>query len=129
MRNFKNNFKKNRFRNNSERIFKRNGNNKSFQSNYNELIDNKRKKINKNFNPLKLIEKYTELAKEALSNGDKILSENYFQHADHFKRILNDQEETKRARSNNLTDTGEKKIELTDNSKKNDKTLVEKSLL
>ena len=87
MRNFKNNYKKNRFRNNSERIFKRNGNNKSFQSNYNELIDNKRKKINKNFNPLKLIEKYTELAKEALSNGDKILSENYLQHADHFIRI------------------------------------------
>ena len=95
MRNFKNNFKKNRFRNNSERIFKRNGNNKSFQSNYNELIDNKRKKINKNFNPLKLIEKYTELAKEALSNGDKILSENYLQHADHFIRICDKQNSDK----------------------------------
>ena len=91
MRNFKNNFKKNRFRNNSERIFKRNGNNKSYQSSYNELIDNKRKKINKNFNPIKLIEKYTELAKEALSNGDKILSENYLQHADHFIRISDKQ--------------------------------------
>ena len=95
MRNFKNNYKKNRFRNNSERIFKRNGNNKSFQSNYNELIDNKRKKINKNFNPLKLIEKYTELAKEALSNGDKILSENYLQHADHFVRICDKQNSDK----------------------------------
>ena len=95
MRNFKNNYKKNRFRNNSERIFKRNGSNKSFQSNYNELIDNKRKKINKNFNPLKLIEKYTELAKEALSNGDKILSENYFQHADHFIRICDKQNSDK----------------------------------
>ena len=95
MRNFKNNYKKNRFRNNSERIFKRNGSNKSFQSNYNELIDNKRKKINKNFNPLKLIEKYTELAKEALSNGDKILSENYLQHADHFVRICDKQNSDK----------------------------------
>jgi len=95
MRNFKNNYKKNRFRNNSERIFKRNGSNKSFQSNYNELIDNKRKKINKNFNPLKLIEKYTELAKEALSNGDKILSENYLQHADHFIRICDKQNSDK----------------------------------
>ena len=91
MRNFKNNFKKNRFRNNSERIFKRNGNNKPYQSSYNELIDNKRKKINKNFNPIKLIEKYNELAKEALSNGDKILSENYLQHADHFIRISDKQ--------------------------------------
>ena len=95
MRNFKNNFKKNRFRNNSDRIFKRNGNNKPFQSSYNELIDNKRKKINKNFNPLKLIEKYTELAKEALSNGDKILSENYLQHADHFIRISDKQNSDK----------------------------------
>jgi hypothetical protein len=95
MRNFKNNYKKNRFRNNSERIFKRNGSNKSYQSNYNELIDNKRKKINKNFNPLKLIEKYTELAKEALSNGDKILSENYLQHADHFVRICDKQNSDK----------------------------------
>ena len=95
MRNFKNNFKKNRFRNNSERIFKRNGNNKPYQSSYNELIDNKRKKINKNFNPTKLIEKYTELAKEALSNGDKILSENYLQHADHFIRISDKQNSSK----------------------------------
>ena len=95
MRNFKNNYRKNRFRNNSERTFKRNGNNKSFQSNYNELIDIKRKKINKNFNPIKLIEKYTELAKEALSNGDKILSENYLQHADHFIRISDKQNSDK----------------------------------
>ena len=35
----------------------------------------------------KLIEKYNNLAREALSSGDKILSENYFQHADHFTRI------------------------------------------
>ena len=38
----------------------------------------------------KLIEKYDLLAKEALSSGDKILSENYFQHADHFSRIVAD---------------------------------------
>ena len=38
----------------------------------------------------KLFEKYTSLAKEALSSGDKTLSENYFQHADHFMRIIDD---------------------------------------
>ena len=42
---------------------------------------------NNNHNVSKLIEKYTTLAKEALSSGDKIMSENYFQHADHFSRI------------------------------------------
>jgi len=36
----------------------------------------------------KLFEKYNALAKEALSSGDKTLSENYFQHADHFMRII-----------------------------------------
>ena len=40
-----------------------------------------------NHNASKLIEKYNNLAREALSSGDKILSENYFQHADHFTRI------------------------------------------
>ena len=38
----------------------------------------------------KLFEKYNTLAKEALSSGDKTLSENYFQHADHFMRIIGD---------------------------------------
>ena len=36
----------------------------------------------------KLLEKYNVLAKEALSSGDKTLAENYFQHADHFMRIV-----------------------------------------
>ena len=43
----------------------------------------------------KLFEKYTSLAKDALSSGDKTLSENYFQHAEHFIRILGDQEKIK----------------------------------
>lgn len=38
----------------------------------------------------KLFEKYNTLAKEALTLGDKTLSENYFQHADHFVRIIED---------------------------------------
>ena len=36
----------------------------------------------------KLAERYNSLAKEALSAGDKILSENYFQHAEHYARIV-----------------------------------------
>ena len=52
-----------------------------------------------NHNVSKLIDKYTTLAKEALSSGDKILSENYFQHADHFSRIQSAKKE-----QNNLLD-------------------------
>ena len=38
----------------------------------------------------RLFEKYNTLAKEAMSTGDKTLSENYLQHADHFARIIED---------------------------------------
>ena len=41
-----------------------------------------------NQNPEKLLEKYNNLAKEASSNGDKILSESYYQYADHFLRVV-----------------------------------------
>ena len=95
MRNFRNNFKKNRFRSNSDRYFKRNDTNKNSNT---SLVDNgefKRKKNGRNINAPKLIEKYMDLAKEALSNGDKILSENYFQHADHFSRVLENQNSSK----------------------------------
>ena len=53
-----------------------------------------------NHNAVKLIEKYNDLAREALANEDKILSENYFQHADHFTRVQNEQESMRMARVN-----------------------------
>ena len=45
-----------------------------------------------NHNAPKLIEKYNEMAREALANEDRVLSENYLQHADHFTRVLSEQE-------------------------------------
>ena len=53
-----------------------------------------------NHNASKLIEKYNEMAREALANEDRVLSENYFQHADHFTRVQNEQESIRRARVN-----------------------------
>jgi hypothetical protein len=53
-----------------------------------------------NHNAVKLIEKYNDLAREALANEDKILSENYLQHADHFTRVQNEQESIRMARAN-----------------------------
>ena len=91
MKNFRNNFRKNRFRGNGDRNFKRNGGVQKFDSGYGDISEFNRKKINRNNNASKLAEKYTTLAKEALTNGDKILSENYFQHADHFNRIIEKQ--------------------------------------
>ena len=48
-----------------------------------------------NGNASKLFEKYNKLASEALASGDKILAENYFQHADHFARMIPPPEEMK----------------------------------
>jgi hypothetical protein len=56
-----------------------------------------------NHNASKLIEKYTEMAREALAQEDKILSENYFQHADHFTRVQNEQESNRMARIGSST--------------------------
>ena len=93
-----NNNRRNNFRRN-DRNFKSNGDRPKYGSNFSNN-DNFQRKIpgRNNHNASKLIEKYNDLAREASSNGDKILSENYFQHADHFTRILNEQESQKRAR-------------------------------
>ena len=51
------------------------------------------------------------LIREALSSGDKILSENYFQHADHFTRILNDQDSQRKLNSiNNDVDSSSQNL-------------------
>ena len=93
MNNFKNNHRRNRFKPNGDRNFrKRNVNGHKNNGNFNTSLDFVRKNPGRNNqNAGKLVSKYSDLAKEALSNGDKILSENYLQHADHFSRILNSQ--------------------------------------
>ena len=95
-RNNSNNNRRNNFRRN-ERNFKSNGERQKFGSNF-ANNDNFKRKVpgRNNHNAPKLIEKYNDLAREASSNGDKILSENYLQHADHFTRILNERESFKK---------------------------------
>ncbi|WP_440907443.1 DUF4167 domain-containing protein [Candidatus Pelagibacter sp.] len=91
-RNNSNNNRRSGFRR-SPRNFKSNGDNSKFASTFSNNENFKRKTPGRNnHNAPKLIEKYNDLAREALSNGDKILSENYLQHADHFTRILNEKE-------------------------------------
>ena len=90
--------RRNNFRRN-DRNFKSNGERQKFSSNFSNNESFKRKSPGRNnHNAPKLIEKYTDLAREASSNGDKILSENYLQHADHFTRILNDRENLKKVK-------------------------------
>ena len=102
MNKFKNNYRRNRFKSNGDRNFrKRNGNGHKINGEFNNNLDFKRKNPGRNNqNASKLIEKYNDLAKEAISNGDKILSENYLQHADHFARILQSRELAKETNLN-----------------------------
>ena len=91
-RNNNSNVRRNNFRRN-DRNFKSNGDRPKFGSNYSNNESFKRKAPGRNnHNAPKLIEKYNDLAREASSSGDKILSENYLQHADHFTRIMNEQD-------------------------------------
>ena len=87
-----NNGRRNSFRRN-DRNYKSNGDRNKFNNNFSNS-DNFQRKVpgRNNHNAPKLIEKYNNLAREALSSGDKILSENYFQHADHFTRVLYEKE-------------------------------------
>ena len=87
MRNFKNNFRRNRYKNHSDRNNHKNENGKIINDLQNGSNFIRKNAGRNNHNASKLIEKYSDLAREALSGGDKILSENYFQHAEHFIRV------------------------------------------
>ena len=122
-----NNNRRNNFRRN-DRSFKSNGDRSKYNNNFSNN-DSFQRKIpgRNNHNAPKLIEKYNNLAREALSAGDKILSENYFQHADHFTRILNDQESYKKSKNvENLTNTSMKKDK--DQEEKNIKSIGDKEI-
>ena len=114
-----NNNRRSSFRRNA-RNFKSNGDNSKFGSNFSNNDNFKRKAPGRNnHNAPKLIEKYNDLAREAQSNGDKILSENYLQHADHFTRVLTERESYKRDkivenRTVNSSDVGGEIIENSD---------------
>ena len=120
-----NNSRRNNFRRN-DRGYKSNGDRNKFNNNFTNTESFQRKiPTRNNHNASKLVDKYNNLAREALSSGDKILSESYFQHADHFTRILNEQENNRKNKfsqntiENNPSGEKNKKLEnLADNDEK-----------
>ena len=104
MNSFKNNNRRSRFKPSGDRGFRRNGNGHKTNGDFSNGSSFKRRHPGKNNqNAAKLVEKYNDLAREALLNGDKILSENYLQHSEHFSRILISQEN-----SRNISDSQSK---------------------
>ena len=120
---FRNNNNNSNRRNNftrNDKSFKSNGERQKFGSNFSNNDNFKRKSPGRNnHNAPKLIEKYKDLAREALSNGDKILSENYLQHADHFTRVLNERESYRREKNLELK-SGENELKTNEPSENNE---------
>ena len=83
-----------------DRSFKRSNEISRLNSDFGNRENGFRRKNNRNNgNVEKLITKYNELAREALSNGDKIISENYYQYADHFLSLSIEQKEKQKDKS------------------------------
>ena len=62
-------------------------------------------------NPLnveKTVQKYQQLAKDALTSGETVLHENYLQHAEHFNRRLSELNAKPKVEKTNLTDSSNK---------------------
>jgi uncharacterized protein YkuJ len=116
---FRNNNRRSNFRRN-DRNHERNGEVSKFKSHFPSKDGFQRKVPSRNnYNASKLVEKYNDLAREALTNGDKILSESYFQHVEHFTRILKEQE-----RNRIVKKTDEPVKELNENKKTFDNKLT-----
>ena len=86
-RNFRSRPQKNNFRRRSGPL---NSNNSNSHGNNGNLNFNRNGSMNNIHNVEKTMQKYQQLAKDAQSNGDPVLSQNYLQHADHYLRRYNE---------------------------------------
>jgi len=120
---FRNNNRRGRFRSN-DRSFKRSGDGPKYKSDFHSNGDFQRKSLNRNnHNASKLVEKYNNLAREALANEDKILSESYFQYADHFTRVLSEREKNQSIKEIKNSDINKSTV----SSEEKDKINLEKN--
>jgi hypothetical protein len=87
-----------------------------FQSNANGNMGRNNGSMTNPFNVEKTVQKYQQLAKDALTTGDPVLHENYLQHAEHFIRRLTELN----------VKSSEQKSENTNTSASSTKQLVEK---
>ena len=120
---FRHSNRRGRFRSN-DRGFKRTGDSSRYKSDFHSNGgDFQRKSLNRNnHNASKLAEKYNNLAREALANEDKILSESYFQYADHFMRVLKEREKNKLIKEINDSATNKIHVSSEEENKTNSET-------
>tara|TARA_Y100000022_G_C13037857_1_gene278594 strand:+ start:151 stop:534 length:384 start_codon:yes stop_codon:yes gene_type:complete len=107
-RNFRIRSPKTNFRRRSGGI---NSNGSNTINNNGNMNFNRNGSMNNIHNVEKTMQKYQQLAKDAQSNGDPVLSQNYLQHADHYLRRYNELNE-KRENLSEKTIPEEKKLLL-----------------
>ena len=86
-RNFRPRTQKNNFRRRSGSL---NQSNSNILNNSNNMNFNRNGSMNNIHSVEKTMQKYQQLAKDAQSNGDAVLVQNYLQHADHYLRRYNE---------------------------------------
>ena len=112
-RNFRARQQKNNFR-------RRNGSLVNNSNNFNNgnVSFNRNGSLNNIHNVEKTMQKFQQLAKDAQSNGDPVLAQNYLQHADHYLRRYNE--------LNDKKENFNEKSKTSDNSHSNDESLEKK---
>ena len=115
-RNFRPRPQKNNFRRRGGALNSNNSN--SLNSNGN-MNFSRNGSMNNIHNVEKTMQKYQQLAKDAQSNGDPVLAQNYLQHADHYLRRYNELYDKKESMSekSNSEEKALKKEEVVENEK------------
>ena len=112
-RNFRPRIQKNNFRRRSGSL---NSNNSNSLNNNGNMNFNRNGSMNNIHNVEKTMQKYQQLAKDAQSNGDPVLAQNYLQHADHYLRRYNELNE-RRENSIEKSISEEKNLSKEENQK------------
>ena len=114
-----NNNRRRNFRIRSQKTFRRRGGSVSSNNNNNfnngNINFNRNGSMNNAHSVEKAMHKFQQLAKDAQSNGDPVLAQNYLQHADHYLRRYN---ELNVKKDNSIDKSKEKNIDLSQNQKK-----------
>ena len=114
-RNFRSRPQKNNFRRRSSSL---NSSGSNGLSNNGNMNFNRNGSMNNIHNVEKTMQKYQQMAKDAQSNGDPVLAQNYLQHADHFLRRYNELNE-KRENLSDKINSDEKSLSKEESSEKN----------
>ena len=115
-RNFRPRVQKNNFRRRNGSL---NSNNSNSLNNNGNMNFNRDGSMNNIHNVEKTMQKYQQLAKDAQSNGDPVLAQNYLQHADHYLRRYNELNERREnsieksiTEERSLSDEKNRKLEI-----------------